>query len=117
MPAYPDLTVAQLQDLVAFLASLTAGGGAVSRAGGGIAGRRAAASVGRGAGGADPGSAVYGAPSVAATLFLVQTYDVLPERLAASSGGSSRRSPRAARPAAASSASRRRSTAPAAVRR
>jgi hypothetical protein len=32
MPAYPDLTVSQLQDLVAFLSSLTTGGDAACHA-------------------------------------------------------------------------------------
>ncbi|MFN8643196.1 MAG: hypothetical protein U0802_16625 [Candidatus Binatia bacterium] len=84
MPAYPDLTVAQLQDLVAFLASLTAGGDAPCHApaavtpGAGPPPTSVAAPVAP-----TPAVPLPAPPSVAATLFLVQTYDVLPERLAA----------------------------------
>lgn len=83
MPAYPDLTVTQLQDLVAFLASLTAGGEAC----------HAPPAITPGAGpvptnvvaplAPTPAAPLPAPPAVAAQVFLVQTYDVLPDRLQA----------------------------------
>ena len=84
MPAYPDLTVAQLQDLVAFLASLTGGGGpachgpAAVTPGAGPPPTQVAAPVAP-----TPAVPLPPPPSVAAAVFLVQTYDILPDRLAA----------------------------------
>ncbi len=75
MPAYPDLTVAQLQDLVAFLSSLTAGeptGGAPQ-----LVVPVAVPSP------AQPSNPLPAAPANAAATFLVQTYDVQPGQLAA----------------------------------
>ena len=83
MPAYPDLTVTQLQDLVAFLASLKEGGSAACHA---------PAAVTPGAGPAPtsvvapvaptPAVPLPAAPSAGAAVYLVQTYDVLPGKLA-----------------------------------
>ena len=77
MPAYPDLTVVQLQDLVAFLSSLTAGEAAAhatpSVAAGPPCRRRRS-----------PANPLPAAPAgTAASAFLVQTYDINPGELAA----------------------------------
>ena len=84
MPAYPDLTVAQLQDLVAFLSSLTTGGDAACHApaavtpGAGPPPTNVAAPVAP-----TPAVPLPPPPTATATWFLVQTYDVLPDKLAA----------------------------------
>jgi mono/diheme cytochrome c family protein len=75
MPAYPDLTVAQLQDLVAFLSSLTTGeptAGALPLVVSAVAPTPA-----------PPSNPLPVAPPNAATAFLVQTYDIQPGQLAA----------------------------------
>lgn len=83
MPAYPDLTVTQLQDLVAFLASLTDGGPAACHApagatpGAGPAPTNVAAPLAP-----TPAVPLPAAPASPAAVFLVQTYDVLPGKLA-----------------------------------
>lgn len=83
MPNYPDLTVSQLQDLVAFLASLTSGGAAACHApgavtpGSGPPPTQVAAPVAP-----TPAVPLPAPPAAAATVFLVQTYDVLPGKLA-----------------------------------
>ncbi|HSP98673.1 MAG TPA: cytochrome c [Candidatus Dormibacteraeota bacterium] len=84
MPAYPDLTVAQLQDLVAFLSSLTTGGDAACHApaaitpGAGPPPTNVAAPLAP-----TPARPLPVPPSVTASMFLVQTYDVLPDKLGA----------------------------------
>jgi mono/diheme cytochrome c family protein len=75
MPAYPDLTVAQLQDLVAFLTSLTAG---EAEAHSTLV--SAAAVMPTPAHSAHP---LPAAPPAAAAAFLVQTYDIKAGELAA----------------------------------
>jgi mono/diheme cytochrome c family protein/quinol monooxygenase YgiN len=75
MPAYPDLTVAQLQDLVAFLSSLTTGEAAVHPT--------LVTPAGVTPTPAQPVSPLPAAPPDAATAFLVQTYDIKPDQLAA----------------------------------
>lgn len=83
MPAYPDLNVAQLQDLVAFLASLTTGGDAACHApsavtpGTGPPPTHVAAPVAP-----TPVVPLPAAPAAASSVYLVQTYDVLPGKLA-----------------------------------
>lgn len=75
MPAYPDLTVAQLQDLVAFVSSLTVGEAAAH-----------AAPIATPAGTPTPAlsaNPLPAAPPAAPGTFLVQTYDVNPGQLAA----------------------------------
>jgi mono/diheme cytochrome c family protein/quinol monooxygenase YgiN len=77
MPAYPDLTVAQLQDLVAFLSSLTSGEAAA---------HATPASPPASAGTptpARPANPLPRAPAGAGASFLVQTYDINPGALAA----------------------------------
>jgi mono/diheme cytochrome c family protein len=66
MPTYPDVTVRQLDDLVAFLKSLRSGGADM------------AATIR-----ARPPSEVPAAPPGAATIYYVQVYDVLEGRLQA----------------------------------
>lgn len=75
MPAYPDLTVAQLQDLVAFLSSLTSGEAAAHATGvspPAVAGTPTPAA---------PAQPLPQAPAGAGTSFLVQTYDINPGAL------------------------------------
>jgi mono/diheme cytochrome c family protein len=82
MPAYPDLTVSQLQDLVAFLSSLITGGDAACHApaattpGAGPPPTNVAAPLAP-----TPAMPLPPPPRAAATVFLVQTYDVLPGKL------------------------------------
>ena len=73
MPAYPDLTVTQIEDLVAYLTSLETGGL--------HAGHVLMPAVG--AAGASPSSERPSPPVTAARAFFAQSYDVLPGRLAA----------------------------------
>jgi mono/diheme cytochrome c family protein len=75
MPAFPDLTVAQLQDLVAFLTSLTAGEASAHPTV--IAGPAAMPTP------AGPANPLPAAPPSAAAAFLVQAYDVKPGELPA----------------------------------
>jgi len=77
MPAYPDLTVAQLQDLVAFLASLTTGEAATS------APLPPAVATSVPPTPAQPANPLPAAPPAAATAFLVQTYNINPGQLEA----------------------------------
>ncbi|MBX3026337.1 cytochrome c [bacterium] len=83
MPAYPDLTVAQLQDLVVFLASLTSGGEAchappaITPGAGPVPTNVVAPSA------PTPAAPLPAPPTVAAQVFLVQTYDILPDKLTA----------------------------------
>jgi hypothetical protein len=100
MPSYPDLTIAQLADLVAYIASLRtghdmaammAGGGAAPGGAGGPAG--GAPAGGAPAGGAPAGGAPRSLlpanlverpppPEQPAKAFFAQSYDVLPGRMA-----------------------------------
>jgi mono/diheme cytochrome c family protein/quinol monooxygenase YgiN len=75
MPAYPDLTTAQLQDLVAFLSSLTVGEA--------VAHPTVPVPAGATPTPALPPNPLPAAPPSAAAAFLVQTYDVKPDQLAA----------------------------------
>ena len=75
MPAYPDLTVAQLQDLVAFLSSLTAGESAA-----GAPPLVVPIAVPTPA---QPSKPLPAAPPHPAAAFLVQTYDIQLGQLAA----------------------------------
>lgn len=71
MPAYPDMTVADLTDVIAYLGSLTTGGT-----------HDHAAMMRAAAGGGNPRLAPRPQPPVGpATAFFVQRYDVLPGRL------------------------------------
>ncbi len=83
MPSYPDLTVAQVQDLVAFLASLTSGGDAPCHApaAGGTPGAVAAAPIAAPKAGASTGPLPASPPG--GGVFLVQTYDIKPGQLEA----------------------------------
>jgi mono/diheme cytochrome c family protein/quinol monooxygenase YgiN len=77
MPAYPDLTVAQLQDLVAFLSSLTSGEAAA---------HPTPVSPPAPAGTPtpnQPANPLPHAPAAAGASFLVQTYDINPGELEA----------------------------------
>jgi hypothetical protein len=71
MPAYPDLTVTQLEDLVAYLSSLTSGDPHAGHQMPGIAGGGAPATAPSPAERPSP-------PDSAARAFFVQSYDVLP---------------------------------------
>lgn len=75
MPAYPDLTVAQLQDLVAFLSSLTSGEAAAH-----VTPVSPPAAPGTPTP-ARPANPLPQAPAAAGTSFLVQTYDINPGEL------------------------------------
>jgi len=71
MPSYPDVTLAELADLVAYVQSLTAGDAHHGHGGG------------HGEGAPPAGEAeLPPPPATAATRFLLQTYDVQPGRLA-----------------------------------
>lgn len=81
MPAYLDLNVTQLQDLVAFLASLTTGGESCHAPpaftpGAGPPPTNVVAPLAP-----TPAAPLPSPPQVAASVFLVQTYDVLPDKL------------------------------------
>jgi hypothetical protein len=65
MPSYPDLTLRQLTDVVAYLKSLTTGGAAEVRAAAPPA----------------PGPDLPAPPADPTTYYYVQAYDVLPGRL------------------------------------
>jgi mono/diheme cytochrome c family protein len=75
MPAYPDLTVAQLQDLVAFLSSLTVGEAAANPTLPMPAGATPTLTL--------PPNPLPYAPAAPAAAFLVQTYDINPNQLTA----------------------------------
>src|SRR5262245_39738336 len=74
MPAYPDLTVVQLQDLVAFLSSLTSGEPVAHALPLDTPGTPALPT---------PANPLPAAPPDPAAAFLVQTYDIRPGELAA----------------------------------
>jgi len=82
MPAYPDLNVAQLQDLVAFLASLTSGGDAACHAPGATPGVGPQAPVAAPVA-PEPAAPLPAPPPATAQVFLAQTYDVKPGQLEA----------------------------------
>ncbi|MEO8601491.1 MAG: c-type cytochrome [bacterium] len=82
MPSYPDISVADLQDLVAFLASLTSGGDVACHVPSTTPGAAPVAPVAPLAA-AEPAGPLPAPPPATARYFLVQTYDVKPGQLEA----------------------------------